>query len=229
LDIARRALPPVVHSACTLLKDPLVRAHNTLRTIRQKISDLRKSNAGLALHTRQVANRLVRISKTGEDAETDATADKSDVIIHQQKLQKALTRIYNLREANDAAFAANGELQARVDAECAPVQPAGRRASPRGEELRQRVAELTASIEQSEEERETAMAQRRVSLSRMNAAIQKVEEERERLGFKIGDVENRLRIMTQGQKTGDGLKTVQGRKMTVSKIPVRHTERLPEA
>jgi hypothetical protein len=228
LDIARRAMPPVVRCACTLLKDPLVRAHNTLRAIRQKISDLRKSNVGLALHTRQVANRLVRVSKTGKDVDTDAAVDKSDVIIHQQKLQKALTRVYNIREVNDASLVANAELQDRVGAQCAPAKPAGGRASPRTEELRRTVAELTASFEQSEEERETAMAQRRVSLSRMNAAIQKAVEERERLRFKIGDVENRLRIMTQGLKVGDGGKTGQGRKQTGSKIPVHHTERVPD-
>jgi chromosome segregation ATPase len=219
-DIAHRALPPVVQSARTLLKDPLVRAHNTLRTIRQKINDLRKSNAGLTLQTRQVANRLVRISKTGKDVDTDRSSDKSDVIVHQQKLQKALGRVYNLREANDAASVENAELQARVGITNEPILTTERRCSPRLEEVQRRVAELTARLEQSEEERETAMAQRRVSLSRMSAAIQKAREEIERLRVRIGDVDNRLRIMTQGQKGGDGLKAAQTRKQTGSRMVV---------
>jgi hypothetical protein len=228
-DIASRALPPAVQAACNRLKEPLVRAHNTLRTIKQKMSDLRKSNAGLTLQTRQVANRLVRISKTGKDVDGDGAADKSDVIIHQQKLQKALTRVYNLREANEAAVAANTELQARVGVEGARPVAVGTKPNARTEELQRSIAELSAGLEQSEEERETAMAQRRVSLTRMNTAIQKAAEELERLRSRIGDVDNRLRIMTQGQKVSEGPK--QGglaKKGSGSRIAIHYAERAPD-
>jgi hypothetical protein len=228
-DICKRALPPVVQYSCNLLKDPLVRSHNALRTFKQRISDLRKANTELALQTRQTANRLVRLSKGAKDADIEPSADKSDVIIHQQKLQKALTRIYNLREANEAAAGGNAELQARV-ADHGGREPSVRKAEANVEGLQKRIAESTASNEQSEEERETELAQRRVSLSRMNAAIVKAGEERERLKSRIADVENRLRIMTQGQKAGETPKPPPAvRKISGSRIPVRHPERTSDA
>jgi hypothetical protein len=111
-DIVRRALPPVVATSCRLLKDPIVRLHNVLHSMKQKISDLCKSNAELSHQTRHTANRLVRISTDGKDVETQGTTDQSDVIIHQQKLQKCLARVYNLRDANEAAAASNAEIHA---------------------------------------------------------------------------------------------------------------------
>jgi hypothetical protein len=64
----------------------------------------------------------------------------------------------------------------------------------------------------------------------MNVAIQKAGEEKEKLRFKIADVENRLRIMTQGQKGGEVLKpAVAVRKVVGSRIPVHLPERLPDA
>jgi hypothetical protein len=228
-DVCQRGLAPVVQCACGLLRDPLVRSHNALRALKQRISDLRKSNTELSVQTRQTANRLVRISKAAREAEVEPSADRSDVIVHQQKLQKALTRVCNLREANDAAAAANAEWQARAAEQGGRPVGAGRKVAPQVEAIQKRIAEVTASNEQSEEERETELAQRRVSLSRMNAAIQKAGEEREKLRFRIADVENRLRIMTQGQKAGEPPKGAPAaRKVVGSRIPVHHPERVPD-
>jgi septal ring factor EnvC (AmiA/AmiB activator) len=226
-DICTRALPPVVQYSTNLLKDPLIRSHNTLRTVKQQISDLRKLNNDLGVQTRQAANRLVRISKTAQDGEIESC---TDVILHQQKLQKALARVCSLREENEIALTENTDLQGRFAEQSGRSVNVDRTPRPQVEELQKKIAEVIATNEQSQEECETALAKRRVSLSKMNAAILKAEEEKENLRMKIADVENRLRIMTHGQKGGESVKAaVIVRKVVGSRIPVHLPERAPDA
>jgi hypothetical protein len=121
--------------------------------MKPKISDLRKSNAELSHWTRQTANRLVRISTAGRDVETEGTTDKSDVIIHQKKLQKCLARVHDLREANEAAAASSAEVVAKLGQESSKAVPVGPQISPRIAELQRRIGFVCASNEQGEEER----------------------------------------------------------------------------
>ena len=200
MGIIDRAIKPIVQSAITSLKDPLVRSHNRLRTISQKIDDLKKANTELSVQTRQTANRLVRIEKQGKDVDLQGNTDKSDVIIHQQRLQKALTRVYNLKEANESAAAENAELQATIAQLLSKSPKKETHVDPKIVELQKRVAMITASCEQSEEERETVMAQRRVSIGRMNDAIRKLEREISRTSTLTEEVENKIRVMTQGRR-----------------------------
>jgi hypothetical protein len=227
-SVAQRALIPVVSKACELLKDPLIRAHNTLRALKQKISDLKKSNIELTLQTRQTANRLVRISKSGKDVDTEGLTDKSDVIIHQQRLQKMLTRVCNLKEAIESASAGNSDLQSKLGRETARIPDAPLALPPHVIELQKHVSAMKANLEQSEDDRETAMAQRRVSIARMNSAIQKLEEEKRTIAEHIGFTENKIRIMTQGQKEGPlPEKKKSAPRVPGSKIPVFSPDRAP--
>lgn len=196
-----KALPPIVNSSCQILKDPLVRSHNTYKALKQKISDLKKANNELSAQTRHTANRLVKLSKSeGESASLEPTTSNSDIIILQQRLQKTLTRVYNLRESNDATQASNTELQNKLTAEAskAPSKDSGK-ITENVINLQKKVAELSASIDQFEDDRETVMAQRRVSLSRMNTAIEKINSEIKRGESFLVELENKVRIMTQGQ------------------------------
>ncbi|OHT09785.1 hypothetical protein TRFO_21219 [Tritrichomonas foetus] len=195
-----KALPGIVNNACQILKDPLVRAHNTHRAIKQKISDLKKSNNELSVQTRHTANRLVKLSKTEGATTLEPTANKSDVIIQQQRLQKALTRVYTLRESNESTMASNSELQQKIAAaESGRSSKDEKKVPEKILKLQRKVAELTASTEQSEEDRETVQAQRRVSLTRMNNACEKIQQEIHRYEALLNDVANKLRIMTQGK------------------------------
>ena len=196
-----KALPSIVKSSCQILKDPLVRSHNTYKAIKQKISDLKKANNELSVQTRHTANRLVKLSKSeGESASLEPTTTNSDIIILQQRLQKILTRVYNLRESNEATQTSNTELQKKI-AEEASKSPNkdSKKLNENVLNLQKKIAELTADIEQFEDERETVMAQRRVSLSRMNASIEKVNAEIKRDEALLFELENKVRLMTQGQ------------------------------
>lgn len=220
-EIIRKGFPAVVDKSVSLLKDPLIRSHNTLRTLKQKINDLKKSNYELSVQTRHTANRLVKMSKSGKSEEV--VTDKSDVIIQQQRLQKALSRVYNLREANESTTSSNAQLQAQLDEATARAPKSSRPVPKSVIDLQKHVADLTANIEQSEEERETAMAQRRVSLTRMSKGIEKIEKDNSSIEGQIADVENKLRIMTQGKSSGSpGPKRAIN--PTGSKIPVFHNK-----
>ena len=200
MGIINRAMKPVVENAVTTLKDPLVRSHNRLRAINQKIDDLKKTNHELSVQTRQTANRLVRIEKQGKDIDLQGNTDKSDVLIHQQRLQKVLARVYNLKDANETTVTENSELQTRI-AEITSKNPKKETTvAPRIAELQKRIAIVTASNEQSQEERETALAQRRVSIGRMNDSIRKLEREISIMTSLTEEVDNKIRVMTQGKR-----------------------------
>jgi hypothetical protein len=193
--------------------------------LKQRISDLKKSNLALSVQTRQTANRLVRISKTGKNVDADGLTDKSDVIIHQQRLQKGLTRVCNLKEAIESAIAETAELTAKLGQETPKIPISTLGLPPRVIELQKKVSGIQANIEQSEDDRETTMAQRRVSIARMNAAIHKLEEEKKAIGEQIGFAENKVRIMTQGQKETLSEKKKSQSRVQGSKIPVFAVDR----
>jgi hypothetical protein len=111
------------------------------------------------------------------------------------------------------AVTGNANMHGRV------VEQSDRTVGQAIEGLQKKIAEINATNEQLQEEHATALVQRRVSLSKINAAMQKAEEERENIRSKIAGVDNRLRIMTQGQKGGEP-KTVTVRKVVGSLIPV---------
>lgn len=196
-----KALPSIVKSSCQILKDPLVRSHNTYKAIKQKISDLKKANNELSVQTRHTANRLVKLSKSeGEVTSLEPTTTKSDIIILQQRLQKILTRVYNLRESNEATQASNNELQKKISEENSKSpNKETKKVTENVLNLQKKIAELSADIDQFEDERETVMAQRRVSLSRMNTSIEKVNGEIKRAESLLFELENKVRLMTQGQ------------------------------
>lgn len=198
-DVISQALPPIVDSACQTLKDPLVRQHNINQTLKQKINDLKKVNKELSVQTRHTANRLVKLEKS-EQPSLEPTTTKSDVIIQQQRLQKVLTRVYNLRESNEATAASNAELQDRLQQESGRLPKQATKVSDKLQNLQKRINEMTASIEQSEEDRETALAKRRVSVNRMNTSIDKIKSEISQFENLLTELDAKVRIMTQGNQ-----------------------------
>jgi hypothetical protein len=223
-DVARRALPPVVTTACGVLKDPLLRSHEALAALRRQIKELRKANAERKVRSRQTANQLVKISKD------DINVEPPDVTVQQQRLHKCLARLHGLREANEAAVAANSILQAKLAHHAA--RPLEQEVSQRIIELQKRIGDVKVGNGLSEEEREATMAQRRVAVGRMTAAIQRLIEENDRISFSLSDIENRLRIMAQGQREAVVVErrptppTVKPRRP--SKIPVFRHDKTPD-
>jgi hypothetical protein len=112
------------------------------------------------------------------------------------------------------------------------VRQAEQEVSFRIVELQKRIGELKAGGGQGEEERKAAMAQRRVAIARMTAEIQKLIEENDRISFNLCDIENRLRLMTQGQREAPAFEKRTTPPMVKparpSKIPVFHHGKAPD-
>ncbi|KAH0786731.1 hypothetical protein GPJ56_009363 [Histomonas meleagridis] len=228
-DIVQKSLPPIVQSASKLLKDPLVRQHKTLAKIKQRINELQKENKELSVQTRHTANRLVQMSSPDSPKTTSYSTGKSDVMVQQQRLKHALARVDSLKEQNESTAASNSELKDQLLIETERKRSGN--SSPKIPQnialLQKKIAEITANLDQGEEENETAMAQRRVSLSRMNKSTKKLMEEINILEEKLAETENKIRIMTQGKAVKEK-KVVQQQQQIKqtkgSKIPVqRHS------
>ena len=214
--LIEKGLPMIADSARSTLQDPLVKMHRKLNSQKQKINDLKRANKELSLQTRHTANRLVQLEKEGQK-EFKSDTSNSDVIIQQQRLQKALIRVSQLKESNEQTQSQNAKLAQEVTSGVPSQRSTSKQLSAKYMSLMKQVDELRANVEQSEEERETSMAQRRVSISRMNKAIEKMDAEIAVLKTRMTSVDNKLRVMTQG-KTHSGGSRLQ--KAPGSKIPV---------
>ncbi|EAX85058.1 hypothetical protein TVAG_551770 [Trichomonas vaginalis G3] len=212
-----RGLPQVVEASVNIMQDPLVKAHRKLASMEQRINDLKRSNAELQLQTRHTANQLVKLEKQGE-SEFKATTGKSDVIIQQQRLQKALLRVSMLKDDNEKAQSENSKLLSELNS--LTSRSSSRSETNTNSQLVKDFEAINASIEQSEEERETAMAQRRVSITRMNKTIEKLEGEISVLQQRLSSVDNKIRIMTQGKASRNSAAGSKLQKAAGSKIPV---------
>lgn len=219
-DMIDRGLPQVVNASMNILQDPLVKSHRKLASMEQRINDLKRSNAELELQTRHTANQLVRLEKQGE-AEFKPTTGKSDVIIQQQRLQKALIRVSQLKEDNEKTQSENSKLLSEINS-LTSRSTSRNSSAPNNAQLVKDYESVKANIEQSEEERETSMAQRRVSITRMNKNIEKLENEIAVLNQRLGAVDNKIRIMTQGKlaKSSASASSSKLQKAPGSKIPV---------
>ena len=199
--IIDKALPSIVQNALKLLKDPLVKQHHTYKAMKQKINNLKRSNHELSAQTRQTANKLVKLSKMEGKKTLEPTVDKSDVIIQQQRLQKALTRVHDLKKSNESAMLSNTKLHERLNAkeEKCELNKKEQKVSNDIVKLKQKISELTNTVEQLEGERETTLSQRRVSLAKMNDSIDKSAHHIARLEALIIEVDTKLKLMTQGK------------------------------
>ena len=131
----------------------------------------------------------------------EPTVDKSDVIIQQQRLQKALTRVHDLKKSNESAMLSNTKLHERLNAkeEKCELNKKEQKVSNDIIKLKQKISELTNIVEQLEGERETTLSQRRVSLAKMNDSIDKSAHHIARLEALIIEVDTKLKLMTQGK------------------------------
>ena len=214
--LIERGLPMITDSARAILQDPLVKAHRKLNSQEQRINDLKRANKELSLQTRHTANRLVQLEKEGQK-EFKGETSNSDVIIQQQRLQKALIRISQLKEGNEQTQSQNAKLAQEVTAAQPTQRSTSKQLSSKYLSLMKALDELKANVEQSEEERETAMAQRRVSISRMNKGIEKLDGEIAVLRTRMTSVDNKLRVLSQGKTSHPGSRL---QKAPGSKIPV---------
>ena len=214
--LIERGLPMITDSARAILQDPLVKMHRKLNSQEQRINDLKRANQELSLQTRHTANRLVQLEKEGQK-EFKGETSNSDVIIQQQRLQKALIRISQLKEGNEQTQSQNAKLAQEVPAGQPTQRSTSKQLSSKYLSLMKALDEIKANVEQSEEERETAMAQRRVSISRMNKGIEKLEAEIAVLKTRMTSVDNKLRVMSQGKSSHSGSRL---QKAPGSKIPV---------
>lgn len=221
-DVSERALPHVLKAVCSILSDPLIKQHQKLNSMKQRISDLKKSNTELKVQNRHSANMLVQLTKESEKDDVKVEKRKNpDVIIQQQRLQRALLRVSQLKEQNETQYKANQKLISEIKDKSQRV-PKPLDVNPEIAELQQNVQDVTANVEQLEEERETSMAQRRVSISRMNKAIERLESEITLLNHRIEIANNKLRIMTQGENKGSpsGFLKRGGKESIVSGKPI---------
>jgi len=197
LNLCKKSLPKVVDEALSLLQDPLVRSHQKLRSMKQRINDLKRTNSELAVQTRHIANRLVKLSTNPVSSKNEGN-NNSDVVVHQQRLQKAILRVSSLKESNELVNAENIKLQSEL-IEVSSRAPKQQMLPTSILELQRRAEELSSNVEQSEDERETSMAQRRVSISRMNSTIEIYGKNITELEKQIEELDNKIRIMTQGK------------------------------
>lgn len=201
MKLIEKGLPKIVDAAKKELSDPLVKMHQKLQSQKQRISDLKKANRELEVQTRHTSNRLVQLER--ENGNKDPRQRKqanSDVLIQQQRLQKALIRVSQLKESNELTFGQNQQLTAELAKN--QTTRSSSKMSAGTSKLAKELQDLQASVEQSEDERETAMAQRRVSIARMNRAIEKLELEITTLKQRNDVVDNNLRLMKQGKTRG---------------------------
>ena len=207
-----KSLPIIINTISQQLKDPLIRNHQTLNNLKKKINDLHKVNYELSSQTKNIANRLVKLSKIPEDKDIDNSSN-FDVVIHQQRLQKSLLRVTSLKESNERTLLENQKILNDLN-NISLKLPKQNLISNDLLDLKKKIDELNANIEQSEDEREISMAQRRVSLSRMKNSIDKIINDFNKDEKLLEDIDNKIRIMTQGKSN------ITKNKSKLSKIPI---------